>query len=729
MKLISSLPEYSENAAAQAVWARLDQFSNAIDGIAYYKHPIITSAGNTPPDFTLLAKGYEPCALRVYAWDLDNIQSVGEETWGLAGNTIDSPILEIDDFCVALQARFDRQRSLRGKTRPVGGIVLSRINRQEFIDRFGEDSLSTMGVVNNLRIIFRDDDYTLAFQPVTGQMGDDEWRLRLSVFQGVFPLNKPRTLVKLNSNLMGDAIKLLNEQIALLDDEQQQVAIQLAPGPQRIRGLAGTGKTVVLAMKAANIHLHYPDKKILFTFNTQSLYQQIERLITQFYRVNGDVSPNWEVLHVRHGWGSARRPGVYSDACRRAGVRPLSFSEAKAMSQSAPFKRVCEDILKKNIQEEYDFVLVDEAQDFPPEFFKMLAAVTKEPKRIYFAYDEMQSLTNLEIPSSVALFGARPDGTPIVDIEGDPYPGDIERDFVLHRSYRCPRDVLLVAHGIGLGIHSPTGCVQMLGTRDSWESVGYLVREGAFHTNDKMVLERPSTNSPNPITQIYDGTEATVTVRSFDEKAGELEAVAEKITWEVNEQGVKPEDIVVICLDARHAKRNFQRLQQSLDDRGILSTIPGLVDESWEFTHEKSVTLSTVYRAKGNEAPVVHLISFEAMYGFAEEVEDRNKAFASLSRAKGWLRIYGSGKVMLNAQKEVEQILADSPNLKFVFPNMDTIERKLDAAETTRRRRLVKRVKRNVADILSIEEAALRDLDPEALRLLREKLGRVADEP
>jgi len=57
---------------------------------------------------------------------------------------------------------------------------------------------------------------------------------------------------------MGAAIRELDKQVASLDDEQELVALQIAPGPQRIRGLAGTGKTVLLAMRAANIHLQEP---------------------------------------------------------------------------------------------------------------------------------------------------------------------------------------------------------------------------------------------------------------------------------------------------------------------------------------------------------------------------------------------------------------------------------------------------------------------------------------
>src|SRR3989442_1129989 len=71
---------------------------------------------------------------------------------------------------------------------------------------------------------------------------------------------------------------------------------------------------------------------------------------------------------------------------------------------------------------------------------------------------------------------------------------------------------------------------------------------------------------------------------------------------------VRPSHIVVISLDARSARRYLSALQRQLLQRGVDSTIPGLVDDSSEFAEEGRVTLSTVNRAKGNEAPVVYIL-------------------------------------------------------------------------------------------------------------------------
>lgn len=82
----------------------------------------------------------------------------------------------------------------------------------------------------------------------------------------------------------GAILKEMEEQMAYLDLEQKNAALAQIAGPQRIRGLAGSGKTIILCMKAALIHLREPNKKILYTFTTKSLYDYIETMIVRFYR-------------------------------------------------------------------------------------------------------------------------------------------------------------------------------------------------------------------------------------------------------------------------------------------------------------------------------------------------------------------------------------------------------------------------------------------------------------
>ena len=97
------------------------------------------------------------------------------------------------------------------------------------------------------------------------------------------------------------------------------------------------------------------------------------------------------------------------------------------------------------------------------------------------------------------------------------------------------------------------------------------------------------------------------------------------------------------------------------------------LNDSSVFTEPGNITLSTVYRAKGNEAPIIYILSFESLYDYLSPVEARNKAFTSISRSKAFVRITGVGKKMEQAKEEIDLFMKQYPNLNFVFPDMEKI--------------------------------------------------------
>src|SRR5262249_11551719 len=140
-----------------------------------------------------------------------------------------------------------------------------------------------------------------------------------------------RDFVHQNDRSKGKQAELVEAAITIFDQQQKYGMMGKIAGPQRIRGLAGSGKTVVLAMKAAQMHLQYPEARIAYTFWTRSLYQHVKRLVTRFYRQFDDRDPDWEKsLNVLHGWGSSSTPGIYSYTCEQHGVQGMSFQQASA---------------------------------------------------------------------------------------------------------------------------------------------------------------------------------------------------------------------------------------------------------------------------------------------------------------------------------------------------------------------------------------------------------------
>src|SRR5205085_176832 len=128
-----------------------------------------------------------------------------------------------------------------------------------------------------------------------------------SVVEGAKALARPQKRVIENpiEQRPAAALSQLESEIANFDQRQRRAALVTIPGPQRIRGLAGSGKTVILAMKAAHLLLNRPEDKILVTFFTRSLRASLKNLITRFFRNYKDEDPDWHQIHIRHGWGGS----------------------------------------------------------------------------------------------------------------------------------------------------------------------------------------------------------------------------------------------------------------------------------------------------------------------------------------------------------------------------------------------------------------------------------------
>ena len=209
----------------------------------------------------------------------------------------------------------------------------------------------------------------------------------------------------------------LENSIATLDRSQSKAVIETVDGVQRIRGLAGSGKTIVLALKAAYLHARHPDWRIAVTFHTRSLKDHFTRLITNFSIEQTGEEPDWDRLRVVSSWGAsggADRDGVYYEFCRVHDLEYRDFFAAKTrFGFEYAFEGAVESALDNvgEIQRSYDAILVDEAQDFPPAFLRLCYEFLERPKRLVYAYDELQNLTNEGLPSPEEIFGLGNDGS------------------------------------------------------------------------------------------------------------------------------------------------------------------------------------------------------------------------------------------------------------------------------------------------------------------------------
>jgi len=465
------------------------------------------------------------------------------------------------------------------------------------------------------------------------------------------------------------------------DDAQRLAAMQLPPGPQRIRGLAGTGKTIVLSLKAAITHKRFPEFKILYLFNTQSLYLHVQTLISKYYTLEAKKAPDFDAkIHVLHAWGGRQKEGLYSKLCKTLGVSPLTLGDARG--QGDPLTFIYRDLLNKmgdQIKPEYDLILIDEAQDFSSEIFQVAYKLAKgegSQKRIIWAYDEFQSLRDTFIKGPAELFGVNVNNEPNIpdSVLDGKYAGDIPKDFVLPNCYRTPRPVLMTAHGVAMGLYSNRQ-VEMFYYPGDWEAIGYRVNEPRNLTiseGDNVEIERPDSNSKNLLEGImlenHKRPLNLVQTELCNTESEQLTFISQKIAKLVATDGVAPEEIIVINLKSGSNKESMLAIQRSLSSVGVRSVIPGYVESADVFKPVGFVTITTPYRAKGNEANIVFVMNSQHVANdFTFRM--RNAFFVAVTRSRGWCYISGFGATMQKLIQEIEYIKAHFPKFKFVCPS------------------------------------------------------------
>jgi superfamily I DNA and RNA helicase len=468
----------------------------------------------------------------------------------------------------------------------------------------------------------------------------------------------------------GAKLKRIEKGIANLDRWQKAAAIESPEGPQRIRGLAGSGKTVVLALKAAYWHTQHPDWHIALTFQSRSLYQQIDDLVTRFTFEHSNDRPDPERLRIVHSWGSRNREGVYSLIAQALGETPRDWNYARAKyGMDGAFTGICRDLLAivrtQDVQPIFDAVLIDEAQDLPPAFFHLVYAFTKEPKRIAWGYDELQKLSETAMPDTDELFGTGPSGESLVSLESA--PDAPRRDIVLPVCYRNTPWALATAHAVGIGVYRADGLLQHPDEPALWQEIGYDVVHGKLEAGSAVTLKRSPDSYPSYFPELLEVDDAVVLQRFADEATHDA-WIVEQIAINLTEDELEADDILVVLPDSYRARTRAPRLIQALRRRDIEAHLVGVNSSADEVFQPGSVALAHIYRAKGNEAPMVYAVDAHYAASSFNAVTRRNILFTAITRSRAWVRITGWGDAMAPIETEIKEVMAKGYKLAFDIP-------------------------------------------------------------
>lgn len=496
--------------------------------------------------------------------------------------------------------------------------------------------------------------------------------IALSALENIGTIRQPsHTRSCTSPDSRGAKLKCLEDRLATLDTQQARAMIKTAPGIQRIRGLAGSGKTIVLALKAAYLHARHPDWRIAVTFHTRALKKFLHDLIEKSFVSQTREPPDWKKLRIIHAWGapgSEERDGVYHQYCNTVGATYLDYRQARMRFGSTnAFKGACDLALGEAelAVDLYDAILVDEAQDLHPEFLRICYRLLTPQKRLVYAYDELQNLGHDALPGPDQIFGNE---------KGHPRDDATTSDIVLKKCYRNSRPVLTTAHALGFGIYRKatvakrTGIVQMFNDPKMWQDVGYRAVEDSIREGEPVVLDRPADTSPRFL-EDHSEINDLVQFMMFDSEEEQAKWVADQVERNIRDDELAPQDIGVINPDPLSTAESVGPIRAMLLDKDIQNHLAGVDTRVDVFRQPDSVTFTGIYRAKGNEFGMVYVINAHDCYAADHNLAViRNRLFTAITRSKAWVRVCGVGRDMESLIAEHSRLDAAEYTMSFVYP-------------------------------------------------------------
>jgi len=169
--------------------------------------------------------------------------------------------------------------------------------------------------------------------------------------------------------------------IAVAFDAKQRGLTVSKPGFAKIKGVAGCGKTTILAQRAINAHERHRSQVLILTFNI-TLRHYIRDTIS---RLRGGNQDFYEVIH--HAFISAQLNNCGIDL--KSKIDELPPTKRANLDTVFGMKSLFEDVET----EKYQTILIDEVQDYDSEWIKLIrdCFLTENGEMILFG-DQSQNI-------------------------------------------------------------------------------------------------------------------------------------------------------------------------------------------------------------------------------------------------------------------------------------------------------------------------------------------------
>ncbi|MEL6344947.1 MAG: AAA domain-containing protein [Myxococcota bacterium] len=410
---------------------------------------------------------------------------------------------------------------------------------------------------------------------------------------------------------LGNRLAALKTARPVLSAEQQQLALApLDGGPRVVRGVAGSGKTLVMAQWLARMLAESPQvQPIWVVYGNNALRPLlVDRITSAWSALRPGQALPWRRVKLWH---------------IRALLRGLLPPGARRMADGYDYDELSGMFLEQQPepQPRCAVMFIDEAQDFGPQTLKLLISLVAPPepgrydwRPVMIFYDHDQNLYRRPVPRWMDLG---------LDVQG--------RISVLREAYRSTRPILELAMNVLYRLRPPQ--------RDPDHR--RLLREGRLrpgHRLHRRWWDTLLTEINGPLPELF----------RFTDRGQELGAIGQMIHRWIREEGVMPGDIRVLSNtpEIRH------RLLMGL--RGPIRALGGDVQHTTGQalpTDPRTLLITTAHSYKGHDAEIVVIPGVDRFATRGGPLA--NALYVAMTRARSMLVMSGLATPELPAGEQV----------------------------------------------------------------------------
>lgn len=420
---------------------------------------------------------------------------------------------------------------------------------------------------------------------------------------------------------LGAEIRALETAIREPTEQQKSLGNADLSGAHRLfRGVAGSGKSVLLALNAAQALIqlsqqtgdlferrrHRP-RALVLCYNRTLTFHLRERIEERYRRLAWSEVPG-DILTVTHVEGL-----IYNLVNAEPSLKtPYDYEQRQARADQ--MCRAFDELPLEAMEElQFDCIYVDETQDLFPEELQLIRRLARRDESgrqtLILFYDNAQN-----------IYGVK---TPVWEKLGIQVVG---RTIFLDQCLRNTRQVVDFAFNVLVGSYAEPG--QTVTTRQFADVANLLQRGLIKEHGTRYEIEFCRRHGAAPVVMFYPSRKA------------EIDAIVGYVHQLTHEDGVLPSDILVVAQHYKSLGGLADAITTALGHHGTIR----VVDKDHPENKRKPLfepgilTLSTVASAKGYDAPVVFVMGADSF-----RADDRGRAsfYVACTRAKLALVVSG----------------------------------------------------------------------------------------